>query len=649
MSALSRIKERSARFFQGLQEMFGLDYPTVGAAILPLCIIAVILYTRHPTHTNFIFDEQEALLANPYVRSVLDPAPKFRWLDAFKTDFWGRGPSATIGSYRPIPNLVWRAVWWFTGQLRKLVPQGGADSPFLCHWVNVILHGVNGAILTGFVFRVCQRRDVAWFAGSAFVMAAVITEAVSGVVGLSDVLGGLGALLALLALTLPLPWMPFGVFLGVTLGMYSKESALCCVPLIPLAAILTAPTLHEEKPRRILRAVFAFAAAFAAFVLYVEVRKRLFPTDVPAELTDEKLAEKAKAARIFGKLLRWYAQPSLPRDSFNNPLVEAEPLYRLAGALRVYARGLGQVVFPWKLSGDYSSPQEPIPSRLVFPSSVVGALATVLPILMLPVSLVAGARAYRRSDLERAGLWGLGGLAGIWMVLSYFPVSNIPVLLPTVRAERFWYFPVIGTSVLIAIFFGALRKRAAAWGESHATAALVLIQLFAGMQFFAARRHANEYRDDLTFWEATRRAVPNSAKAHLNYSVMLGARAKYEERLVSNRRALELEPTWAMANVYLGDTLCRMHRAPEAIPHYLRGFELGPNDVSLIALALQCLWDENLLTQDNALAQELSTRANEHPGTWYAEVVNDLRENGEKNKGVAPKHRPRGYNEGPKD
>jgi hypothetical protein len=649
MSFGARLQRAGGNFLRGIRDLFMLDYPSVGAAVLPLCLIAVILYTRHPMHTNFIFDEQEALLANPYVRSVMDANPKFHWLDAFKTDFWGRGPDATIGSYRPIPNLIWRAVWWLTGQLRRIAPQGSGDSPFLCHWVNVILHGLNGAVLTGFTFQVTKRRDIAWFAGATFVMSAVLTEAVSGVVGLSDVLGGLGALIALMALTLPMHSMPLGVFLGVTIGMYSKESALCCVPLIPLAAVLTAHSLHPGKPRRILRGLFAFAMAMLAFVLYVQVRKKLFHTEVPSDLSDEKLALKSRGAQLFGKLLRWYAQPSLPRDSFNNPLVEADAYHRIAGALRVYARGLGQVVFPWKLSGDYSSPQEAIPPKLVFTSSVTGALAIVVPVLMLPIGFIASVQAYRRRDVTRSGAWALAALAGIWIVLSYFPVSNIPILLPTVRAERFWYFPAVGTSLLIAIVFGALLKRAGEWGKYTAIAALVVMQIFAGMQFFAARRHANEYRDDLTFWEATSRAVPNSAKAHLNYSVMLGARSRYDERLVANRRALELEPTWAMANVYLGDTLCRMHRAPEAIPHYLRGFELGANEVSLIALALQCLWDEKLLTTNNALSDELNTLANQHPGTWYAEVVNDLRENGEKNNGVAPKHRPRGYNEGPKD
>ena len=94
--------------------------------------------SRGTPATNFIFDEQEALLANPYVRTVADPRPKFGWLDAFHRDFWGLPPDRSIGSYRPMPDLVWRALWELGAR---------EQTPFLHHWVNVLLHGVNGALV----------------------------------------------------------------------------------------------------------------------------------------------------------------------------------------------------------------------------------------------------------------------------------------------------------------------------------------------------------------------------------------------------------------------------------------------------------------------------------------------------------------------
>jgi hypothetical protein len=625
-----------------LRDFFLGDDPSFFVAIVPYCLLAMMLFTRHP-RTNFIFDEQEALLANPYVRSIAAEHPKFGWLDAFKRDFWGLGPERSIGSYRPIPNLVWRALWGL----------GLRDTPFIHHWVNVLLHGLNGALVCVIAFHFTKRRGTAWIAGACFTASGLLTEAVSGVVGIADVLGATGALLAMLALVLKMPWMGLGVFFGTLFGLYSKESALCCVPLVPVTALLVAQTTHPEKPRRWARAVVSFVAAGGAFVMYVELRRRLFPAAIPAELSADANAHKPLLARAFAAILRWYAQPTLPKDPLNNPLVHTEPLIRIGGALRVYFRGLAQVIFPWRLSGDYSSPQEPAPTTFWTVEILLGALAMILPFVL---ALVFGVSAYVRWRRARAAgepppsdVRPLVGASMLWVVVSYFPVSNIPVLLPTVRAERFWYTPVIGTSLLLAVLFTKV------WDKSPTRAArrilVGFVVVFFGFQAYAARGHANDYTDDLVFWDATRKAVPNSAKAHLNYSVMKGARGDLNARLAANGRALELAPDWAMASIYYGDTLCRLHRAEEAWPHYVKGFTRASNDVNLIALGVQCLWDEKMLEEDSKIMRELTELKSEprFSGSWLEFLANDIIEHGEEHNGVDPKYRPRGYNEGPKD
>ena len=621
--------------FTRVYDYFLGEDPSLLTALVPTCFLSMLLYTRHPA-TNFIFDEQEALLANPYVRAAADPMTKIGWLEAFKRDFWGLTPDRTIGSYRPLPDLVWRGMW-------KI---GMRDASAFPHdYVNVLLHGLNGALLVLLVFKWTRDRLTAWLAGGIFVATAVVTEAVSGVVGLADVLGGAGALLALLALNLRLPTMPIALFAATMFGLYSKESALCIVAMVPVAALLTAQISHPERPLRWARAVVATVVVAIAFVFYVEMRRRWFPVATPHDLTAEANADKPTVHRAFAAALRWYAQPMLPHDPLNNPLIEASPPYRVAGALRVFARGIGQVLFPMTLSGDYSAPQEPVPDQLIFPESIVGALAMVVPFVLAPVVGIASWWRWRRT--RALDLAPVVAVALVWIVVSYFPVSNIPVVLPTVRAERFWYFPAIGTATILGILFTKLFALGRRVGATPAAAGL--FALFLGFQCFAARRHALDYNNDLDFWNATRKAVPRSAKAHLNYSVMLGARGDLEGRLVSNDVAMHLAPQWPMASVYEGDTLCRLHKPAEAMPHYLRGFELGPNDLSLIALGLQCLWDEKEISDEDASARiDLQDLADKYPGSWLKYLVDDTFENGEEYKGVNPKYRPRGYNEGPK-
>jgi tetratricopeptide (TPR) repeat protein len=294
----------------------------------------------------------------------------------------------------------------------------------------------------------------------------------------------------------------------------------------------------------------------------------------------------------------------------------------------------------------------------VTPASVAGAIVFVGPLLAaLGMALRAGwqervlrraARAAvlpwdvlrdRREQLARLVLLALGLC---WVPVAYFPHSNIPLVLPTVRAERFWYLPVIGAAVVLAVCFTRLHARIPAHGRN---VVLALVAAFFGFQALRARQHALDYNSDLDFWEATRRAAPNSAKAHLNYSVMVGARGRLEERLQISRRALDLAPRWPMAHVYLADTLCRLRRADEAWPHYERGFTLAPNDPNLIALGLQCLWDEKAILPRKERLLEL---ADAHRGSWLSYLASDIVHHGAKHGGVEKKYRPRGYDEGPK-
>jgi tetratricopeptide (TPR) repeat protein len=251
-------------------------------------------------------------------------------------------------------------------------------------------------------------------------------------------------------------------------------------------------------------------------------------------------------------------------------------------------------------------------------------------------------------------LWVLA-IGAVWVPIAYFPHSNIPVLLPTVRAERFWYLPAVGTSLLIALgLWRALRgtggdapehEDAAEPAKRNFGLAPRLVLVFFAVNALKARAHAFDYRDDLAFWSSTRQAAPNSAKAHLNYSVMVGARNRLDERLEANRRALDLAPTWAMAWIYYGDTLCRLKRIDEACPHYKKGFELAPNDPNLVALSLQCLWDHGAIA---SRSDELLDLAARHPGSWLAFLASDIVYSGKEHGGVQKKYRPRSYDEGPR-
>jgi tetratricopeptide (TPR) repeat protein len=585
--------------------------------------IAAVLYVRSP-FSNSIFDEQEALVANPYVNGK-----GLGFFQVLRCDFWGLPPDRSIGSYRPLPNLIWRSLWTLH------------DHPWLPHAVNVVLHALNALLVLRIARAWTASRAIAWLSGLCFVCCAVLTETVSGVVGLADVLSGLGLLLAIAALTLPVAGFGLAAFAACTLAMFSKESSVAIVIILPWAALLSACILHPSKPRVVVRVVLAALVALAALVLYVETRRRLFPSPIDQALLGAADPDWHWLRRAYHDLLRWFAQPKLPHDPINNPLVGVPWPERVATAFRIYMSGLGQVIWPMVLSGDYSYAAE-LPEKEPFSvRAVVGAFLLGLPLLAAPILATI---AQLRSMLAQRRVLLLIALALLIVPVSYIPQSNILVLLPTIRAERFWYLPVVGTTWLLGCLWAAILSRPAL--RQRRALLFAAFALFLGFQAVQARRHAFDYSSDLHFWRGTAQAVPNSAKAHLNYGVMLGARGDLEERLKETARALQIAPQWPMAHVYLGDTLCRLQRTAEAWPHYLRGFEIGPNEPNLIALGLQCLWDQQQFTPHQV---ELMNLGAQFPGSWLDYLVTDTFENGTQNGGVSPKYRPRGYDEGPSD
>ncbi len=613
-------------FAVSIADYFRMRDPTFRVALLPSLVVSALLFVRSP-FSNYIFDEQEALLANPYVNG------RIAFRAVLTRDFWGLPHDRSIGSYRPLPNVIWRAVWQIHPVFRH---------PWALHWINIVVHALNAALVARIAFGLTKDRTTGWLAGAVFATSAVLTEAVTGVVGIADVLGALGVFGAVLALEASLVWMPFLVFASATVGFFSKESTLVALPILAFAALTAAPLQHPKRPLAALRALLALGAGAAALVLYTETRRRYFPSEPPTAL----LATPGEpfVARTFHAFLHWFQQPRLPQDPINNPLINADVPHRIAGALGVYASGVGQVLVPVTLSGDYSFPQEPIPARVVGVRSIAGAALLILPLVAAFAAWIVAIVRRRAGNLSGARATTLLAIGLAWVPIAYFPHSNIPILLPTVRAERFWYLPAAGVALVLAVVFARLLRRERLFGV--AAGGVWVVAMFLAFQATRARMHALDYADDLVFWRATAHAVPNSAKAHLNYGVMLGARNELGPRLVENRKAMELAPAWPMAHIYYADTLCRLGRLQEAWPDYATGFVLGPNDRNLIALGLQCLWDHGDVPNRSKALIKLS---DEHPGTWLSYLARDIVTNGTREGGVDRKYRPRGYDEGPSD
>lgn len=574
--------------------------------------VAACLFLRSPT-TNFVFDEQEALLANPFVQGGVP------WSDIFRVDFWGRGPTTTIGSYRPLPNVFWRALSFTLA----------ARTPFYLHLLNVVLHAVCATLLSRVVLSATRDARAAFVSGLGFAGLAVATEVVAGVVGLADILVVIAACATLLLVRARTRFEPL-VVVTVFLGFLSKETMVAFLPLGVLFAWFF--PRKKERSRLLATLLVALSEALGAFG-YVLLRRTSFFVETP--LGPSSVADWPLVGARLAALRAWFRQPDFPIDPLNNPLVDVGVLDRVPTVFAVTLRSLRQVVVPFGLSGDYSFAEE---VKRGWDALALGGAFVVF------VVVVAGIVLLRRTDARLR----VAGFGLVWLVVTYVPVSNALVLLPTIRADRLWYMPALGFCIAAGASFSWLRERAAtSVSARHFTArtrwrasSLVLLGFTAlwCLQVVAARAHAFDYQDDLVFWTRTVEAAPRSAKARLNLGVMVGARGQMNERIRWTRSALDLAPDWPMGNVYLGDALCREKRVQEAFPFYEKGLADAPNQTGLVALALQCLWDQGAVPEHRGALEEL---AREHPSTWLSYLVGEL----DKGQGVPVEHRPRGYNQ----
>lgn len=578
------------------------------------CVLSVLLHARPPS-TNFILDEQEALLANDYVQG------QGSFLQGLKLDFWGLPPEHSIGSYRPLPSLLWRAFGWTL----KL------DTPFFLHLLNLLVHALVASsvgMLAGRWLAAYPQRPVAvWGASLSFVCWAATSEAVCAVVGLADLLAALFTVLAILATQLPSARRELALFFAMLLGMLSKETALAALVLVPLAIAFMPLSPSAQRSigggkvshRRIMVALSATVSSSLGVAAFVQLRSLLYPVPKEPRLPLFSVGPPFDAwTRSF---FEWFRQPRIPIDPRNNPLLLTDEAARLSATARIFVENLVQLVVPFHQTGDYSYPRQPIANENAWLLAGAACLTLVFSLAALGALRAA-----------RAPAWGLLSFGLLSFLVAYLPVSNVLVLLPTIRAERLLYLPAIGLSLCLAAavaHYELFRRRT--WMQ-------LLVFGFL-LQSLQSRAHAMHYWDDVAFWRATRMGDPPSAKAQLNYGIMVGARGDLETRLEHTRRAVALAPDWAMAHVYLGDVLCRMRRPDEALAHYERGLDLAPNKRSLVALALQCLWDQGAYQRS---LPHLLVVAQRHPGSWVEFL---LGQTSRRHGGVPLHYRPRGYNE----
>jgi hypothetical protein len=469
---------------------------THGLAIAILWGVTLLAYSNSFS-AGFVFDNNPLILQDPRIRTASGPN-----LDLiFNQEYWYK--NSTSGLYRPLATISY---------LFNYAVLDNRNQPGGYHAVNFTLHAIN--ILVLYLLLLELLPPPCAFAGSLlWAVHPLLTESVTNIIGRTDLLAAFGVLAGLLSHRRAaraqgrdrVLWLA-ALFAAATIGFFSKESA------IVLLGVMVAHDLVFDGPAW-RRAVPGYAATGAAAVLFLAIR-----------------------ASVLGHV------PFGPLPFTDNPLLGTDFWTARLTAIGVIARYFGLLLWPARLSCDYSFNQIPLFHGRWFDPTDAAVTIGVLLLILCGAIAVWGWRRNRTVTFFVA-----------FFFITLAPTSNLVILIGSVMAERFLYLPAIAFAAMIALAGRAVMRSVPVRAQGA-----ILALVCAALAVRTYMRNA-DWATDLTIWSSAVQASPASYKAHVNYASFLGGPQgrNLEGVIVEMERSLAiLEPvpdgnnsarTWASA------------------------------------------------------------------------------------------------------
>ncbi|HJQ85322.1 MAG TPA: tetratricopeptide repeat protein [Candidatus Binatia bacterium] len=419
------------------------------AAVVALGALVVAAYATS-LDAGFVLDNRLIVLEDPRVRALT--VENLRLI--FGQDYWW--PRAVGGLYRPLTTLSF---------LLNHAVLGNADRPLGYHVVNVLLHWGNATLVYLLARRVMGRTAPAFFAAALFAVHPIATEAVTNIVGRSDLL----ATAAVLG----------GLLLHARAG--ELRGARSAGVLVALAAVAVGGLLAKESAALLLIAMLVYDLCVPG----ARARAAGWVVVLPA------------AALVWLVRASLYAGlPAAEIPFVDNPLVRADGWSMRLTALAVTARYVWRLVWPVALSPDYSFAQIPV---LRWPADVTSS-AAVAGVLIVG-AIVVGALAARRRRPDVA-------FFAVLFLVGTLPAASFVRPIGTIMAERLMYLPLVGFAGCVALGLDALG---ALLGRRVAIGLLALLLLAYGARTALRNR---DWHDEVSLWTAAVRTSPGSFRTH---------------------------------------------------------------------------------------------------------------------------------------
>jgi hypothetical protein len=405
----------------------------------------------------------------------------------FGQTYWP--PQLGGDGYRPITMVL------FT-----LQHVAGHGAPWVLHLGNILL-AVATAVAVWWCARAVLPPAGAWVAGALFAVHPVHVEVTGNLVGQSELLVAL-----LLSIAVGhyvrarrrglLGMRDSAIVLGLfALALLSKEHAI----VLPALLVAAEATVIRDRRWRLFapesRDARVLALAFGLVVaVYLYVRS-IIQTDLAG-------------------FVPFPVFTFLKMTAFDRIAMMMTEIPRIAQLL----------VFPTRLSGDYSPGEVLIPQGLQW---------IELPGVVICVGVLALAIVLRkRAPVASFGLW--------WLMISYLPVSNLLVAAGFITAERTLFFPSVGVVLIAGAGFEWLRARPPIATRRAAVAAVAVLVALGVARSIDRQR---VWKNNDVFFDQLVRDVPKSYRAHfLRGRQVGGAHTQLRETELEYKRAIRLFP-----------------------------------------------------------------------------------------------------------
>lgn len=449
------------------------------SALLLVGVVAVAVYLNSLPNL-FAYDDLHIIQNNTAIHS-LETLP-----GALIQPYWTGHYGRELGLWRPVATALFGIQW--------ILSDG---QPLLFHVVNVAMHAA-ASLLVVLLLLELMPLAAAFAGGLVFAVHPVHVEAVSNVIGLSELISTacvLGACLVHIRGGERSTWSTsLGVGLLYALGIGSKESAITLPALILLVDAARRHVDFAELPR------------------YIGHRWKVYGVMLVVSL-----AMLAGRYAILGSI----AAPFAPLGA--DLLLEIPRIWTLGEIWLHYVR---LWVFPLDLASDYSPGVIPISFQWGLDNTIGAGLA----LSVLALALVAWRRPPMESgrDTARTAAFGV-----VWFMIAISPTSNTLFLSGILLSERTLYLPSVG----LAAATGWLIVRVARERKRAAWVGLTVIVMLSSVRVWTRNP---TWRDTLTVLATLMEDYPHSGRTQWILGDQFIRQGRPSQGLLSYRAAIDL-------------------------------------------------------------------------------------------------------------